>query len=192
MTIARLIPSIRVPPVRVGDLKRLPPAFWRVVALGVVFTLARFSEAFLILRASDQGLPLMWAPLVLVVMNVVYSVGAYPAGDLSDRLPARTLLLWGIAALVGADLMLAFGPGLIGVFVGIALWGAHMALTQGLPASLSPITRRPSSEAPPSASSIWRPVSRSLQQASPPACCGTSPVRRRPSSAASCSQPRRR
>ena len=124
------------PPVRIADLKRLPPAFWRVVALGVVFTLARFSEAFLILRAADQGLPLMWAPLVLVVMNVVYSIGAYPAGDLSDRLPARTLFLWGIAALVAADLMLAFGPGLIGVFAGIALWGAHMALTQGLLAKL--------------------------------------------------------
>lgn len=123
-------------PVRLGDLKRLPRAFWGVVAIGVVFTLARFSEAFLILRASDQGLALMWAPLVLVVMNVVYSLGAYPAGAMSDRVSARTLFLWGVAALIGADLALAFGPGLIGVFIGIALWGAHMALTQGLLAKL--------------------------------------------------------
>jgi len=123
-------------PIRFPDLKRLPPAFWSIVALGVVFTLARFSEAFLVLRAFDQGLPLMLAPLVLVVMNVVYSIGAYPAGALSDRLPARTLLLWGIAALVAADLALAFGPGLAGAFAGIALWGAHMALTQGLLAKL--------------------------------------------------------
>lgn len=123
-------------PVRLQDLKRLPPSFWNIVTIGVAFTLARFSEAFLILKANEAGLPLMWAPLVLVVMNIVYSVGAYPAGALSDRVAARTLFLWGLAALVGADLLLAFGVGLAGVFAGIALWGAHMALTQGLLAKL--------------------------------------------------------
>jgi MFS family permease len=123
-------------PVRIDDVKRLPLAFWVVVALGMVFTLARFSEAFLILKASAEGLPLMLAPLVLVVMNIVYSTGAYPAGVLSDRMRPGTLLFWGLSALVGADLVLAFGGGLVGVFSGIVLWGAHMALTQGLLAKL--------------------------------------------------------
>jgi MFS family permease len=120
------------PPLRFGELVRLPRSFWAVVAIGTVFTLARFSEAFLILKASAEGLPLALAPLVLVAMNLVYSAGAYPAGILADRIPARRLLLLGLIALIAADLMLAFSAGLIGVFAGIALWGAHMALTQGL------------------------------------------------------------
>ena len=111
-------------PIRMRDVMRLPRAFWTVVALGVVFTLARFSEAFLILKANAEGLPLMWTPLVLVVMNVVYSLGAYPAGVLSDRVPARTLFLWGVAALIGADLSLAFGPGLAGAFAAASPSGA--------------------------------------------------------------------
>lgn len=123
-------------PIKFKDLRGLGGAFWGVVAVGVVFTLARFSEAFLVLRASDAGLPLALAPLVLVVMNIVYSLGAYPAGVLSDALSARKLLLAGIGALIAADVALAYAPGLIGVFVGIALWGAHMALTQGLFAKL--------------------------------------------------------
>jgi len=124
------------PPIRAADLRGLGGAFWGVVAIGVVFTLARFSEAFLVLRASDAGLPLVLAPLVLVAMNVVYSLGAYPAGAWSDHTAPRTLLLWGLLALVSADLMLALAPGVFGAFSGIALWGAHMALTQGLLAKL--------------------------------------------------------
>lgn len=124
------------PPVRMADLKRLPRAFWITVAIGVVFTLARFSEAFLILKANQEGLSLTLAPLVLVVMNVIYALGAYPAGGLSDRIRARTLLIWGLTCLIAADLALAMLPGLGGTFLGIALWGAHMALTQGLLAKL--------------------------------------------------------
>jgi len=126
----------RRPPVRLSELRRLPSAFWRVVTIGVVFTLARFSEAFLILKASAEGLPLALAPLVLVVMNVVYALGAYPAGALSDRWRARSLLLWGLLFLAGADLALAFLSGVAGAFLGIALWGVHMAVTQGLLAKL--------------------------------------------------------
>lgn len=124
------------PPVRIVDLRRLPSAFWGVVAIGVIFTLARFSEAFLILRASEVGLPLALAPLVLVMMNVVYAVGAYPAGALSDSMRPKTLLLWGLLLLIAADLALAFIPSVWGVFVGIGLWGGHMAITQGLMAKL--------------------------------------------------------
>ena len=123
-------------PVRLRDITRLGRPFWSVVAIGVVFTLARFSEAFLILKASAEGLPLALAPLVLVVMNAVYALGAYPAGALSDSLRPANLLLWGLAALIAADLSLAFAPGIAGAFLGIALWGAHMALTQGLLAKL--------------------------------------------------------
>jgi MFS family permease len=120
------------PPIRFRDVGALGRPFWGVVAIGTVFTLARFSEAFLILRAADQGLPLALAPLVLVAMSLVYGLGAYPAGVLADEGRQRALLGWGLAALIAADLVLAWGRGLFAVFAGIALWGAHMALTQGL------------------------------------------------------------
>ncbi|CAN5282188.1 MFS transporter [soil metagenome] len=124
------------PPIRFADLKRLTRPFWETTGIGVVFTLARFSEAFLILRASAEGLPLALAPLVLVVMNIVYALGAYPAGKLSDRIAPRALLAGGMICLILADLALAFLSGVAGAFVGIALWGAHLALTQGLLAKL--------------------------------------------------------
>jgi predicted MFS family arabinose efflux permease len=123
------------PPIKGYEVKALGREFWAVVAIGIVFTLARFSEAFLILRASGEGLRLALAPLVLVAMNAVYALGAYPAGALADRLPARTLLLWGLIVLVAADACLAAG-GLKLVFAGILLWGGHMALTQGLLAKM--------------------------------------------------------
>lgn len=120
------------PPIRLRDIRRFTPGFWGVTGIGVMFTLARFSEAFLVLKAHDAGLPLALAPLVLVSMNVVYSLGAYPAGALSDNTSPVPLLLCGLAALIAADLLLAFAPGLTWVFAGLALWGVHMALTQGL------------------------------------------------------------
>lgn len=119
-------------PIRLVDLKRLERPFWELVFVGIVFTLARFSEAFLILKATAEGLPLALAPLVLVVMNIVYALGAYPAGRLSDRVSARAILAAGMICLIFADLALATLPGVAGAFAGIALWGAHMALTQGL------------------------------------------------------------
>ena len=119
-------------PIRLAELARLGRPFWAVAMVGTCFSLARISEAFLILKANAAGLPVTLAPLVLVVMNLVYSAGAYPAGVLSDRHPPRRLLLWGIAALIAADLLLAFAGGLASVWAGIALWGAHLALTQGV------------------------------------------------------------
>lgn len=123
-------------PIRMNDIARLGSSFWNVVAIGVVFTLARFSEAFLILKASMEGLPLVLVPLVLVVMNMVYALGAYPAGALSDTYGTSRLLLLGLGTLIAADLSLAFSSSIAGSFLGIALWGAHMALTQGLFAKL--------------------------------------------------------
>ncbi len=124
------------PPLKLADLRSFDQGFWMVVALGVVFTLARFSESFLVLRANGEGLPLAWTPLVLVVMNLVYSLGAYPAGAISDRADPRWPMAGGLVCLVIADLLLAFGSGLIAAFAGIAMWGLHMALTQGILARL--------------------------------------------------------
>jgi len=123
-------------PLRLVELRGLPGAFWAVTAIGVVFTMARFSEAFLVLKASAEGLPLALAPMVLVAMNLVYSLGAYPAGALADRIGTHRLLLAGLASLVAADLCLALGHGLFATFAGIVLWGLHMALSQGLLAQL--------------------------------------------------------
>lgn len=124
------------PPLHLSEIRQLERGFWSVVWIGVVFTLARFSEAFLILKAKESGLPIALAPLVLVAMNVIYSLGAYPAGILSDRISATVLLRWGLLCLILADALLAFGSGLLLIFAGIAFWGAHMALTQGLLAKL--------------------------------------------------------
>jgi MFS family permease len=127
--------AARLPITREG-LSRLGAPFWRLAALGTVISLARFSEAFLVLRASDRGLPLTWVPMVLVVMSVVYALSAYPAGRLSDRMPRQRVLALGMAMLVLADVALALARGEVLLFVGIALWGLHMGLTQGILATL--------------------------------------------------------
>jgi len=125
-----------VNPIRWRELQRLRGAYWWVVAIGGIFTLARFSEAFLILRAQQNGLALAWMPLVLVAMNVVYAVTAYPFGRLSDRVSHTKLLVLGIAVLIGADLILAVAESWGVVFLGVALWGLHMGITQGLLATM--------------------------------------------------------
>jgi MFS family permease len=122
----------RVNPIRRENLQRLSRAYWWVVAVGAAFTLARFSEAFLVLRASQGGLPLAWTPLVLVGMNVVYALAAYPFGKLSDRLDHRRLLAFGLVLLIVADLALAWSSHWTWVWAGLALWGLHMGITQGL------------------------------------------------------------
>ena len=114
------------------ELARLPPAFWIVVAVAAVFTLARFSEAFLLLRAQAAGLPLALVPSVMVVMNVVYALSAWPAGTLSDRGGRYRLLTAGFALLIVADVLLALNGSVAVVMLGVALWGLHMGLTQGL------------------------------------------------------------
>lgn len=125
----------RLPLSREG-LARLGPAFMRLTLLGGVLSLARFSEAFLVLRAADVGIAVTWVPLVLVVMSVVYALSAYPAGLLSDRMPRTWLLAIGMAILVLADVVLAMSRGPAMLFVGVALWGLHMGLTQGIVASM--------------------------------------------------------
>jgi MFS family permease len=119
-------------PIRRENLQRMGAAFWWVVGVGGVFTLARFSEAFLILRAQQGGLAVALVPLVLITMNVVYAAGAYPFGKLADRTNRLALLAWGLAVLIASDILLAIaGSGPL-LWTGIALWGLHMAMTQGL------------------------------------------------------------
>lgn len=119
-------------PLTLADIRRLSLRYWLVVGLGAAFTLARFSEAFLVLRAEDIGLALGYVPVVMVVMNLFYAGAAYPAGAAADRLRPRTLLLIGLALLIAADIMLAMASEAIAVLAGAALWGLHMAFTQGL------------------------------------------------------------
>jgi len=124
-------PTARAP-LTVADARRLSGRYWLVVLLGAIFTLARFSEAFLLLRAQDVGLALGYVPLVLIVMNVLYAGLAYPAGARADHASPRALLLAGLGLLIAADLALAAAASPLLAFVGAALWGAHMAFTQGL------------------------------------------------------------
>ncbi|MBV9627427.1 MAG: MFS transporter [Xanthobacteraceae bacterium] len=119
-----------------GALAKLGRAYWLVVIVGSLFTLARFSEAFLLLRAQSIGLPLALVPGVMVVMNVVYALVAWPAGTLSDTLGRYGLLAAGFGLLLVADLTLAFANSVAWLALGVALWGLHMGLTQGLLASL--------------------------------------------------------
>jgi MFS family permease len=123
-------------PLSMAELARLGLPFWMVVAVAAVFTLARFSEAFLLLRAQSVGLALALVPAVMVLMNVVYALSAWPAGVLSDRIGRFGVLGTGIAILIAADLVLAFGASIAAVAAGVAMWGLHMGLTQGLLATL--------------------------------------------------------
>ncbi len=123
-------------PIRRADLARMTDAYWWVVVIGIVFTMARFSEAFLLLKGQQVGLPLALLPLVMVLMNLVYAVLATPAGVLSDRIGRHRVLIAGLLILVAADLVLGFVPGFTGLFVGVTLWGAYMGLSQGLLSAL--------------------------------------------------------
>lgn len=123
-------------PITRTNLARLKPAFWWVVGIGFLFTLARFSEAFLVLRAQHSGIPLALVPLVMVAMNVVYSASAYPFGKLADRMRHRPLLASGLVVLMAADLVLAVTDQWSVVLGGVALWGIHMGMTQGLLATI--------------------------------------------------------
>ncbi len=129
-------PATRVNPIIRSNLKRMSPSYWWVVGIGAVFTLARFSEAFLVLRAQQGGIPIALVPLVMVAMNVIYSASAYPFGKLSDRISHTKLLALGLVVLVAADLVLANSDHWGFVLGGVALWGVHMGITQGLLATM--------------------------------------------------------
>lgn len=124
--------ALRINPISATNLKKLSPTYWRVVVIGAMFTLARFSEAFLVLRAMQGGMPLALIPLVMVAMNVIYALSAYPFGKLADTMSHKKLLMAGLGVLIAADLVLAHGNDWTVVLLGVGLWGLHMGLTQGL------------------------------------------------------------
>jgi MFS family permease len=119
-------------PITLKNLKSLSSSYWRVVAIGASFTLARFSDAFLVLRGQQTELPLAFTPLVMVMMNLTYALTAYPFGKLADRVNHVKLLAFGLVVLVVADLVLAYNSHWSVVLAGVALWGIHMGMTQGL------------------------------------------------------------
>ncbi|MFA7399503.1 MAG: MFS transporter [Sideroxydans sp.] len=119
-------------PISRANLKRLGAAYWWLVGIGAVFTLARFSEAFLVLRAAQGGIAIALVPLVMVAMNMIYAASAYPFGKLSDSMGHTKLLAIGLAVLIAADLVLATDDHWMTVLVGVALWGVHLGITQGL------------------------------------------------------------
>lgn len=122
----------RTNPIRRDNLRRLDSAYWRVVGIGSVFTLARFSEAFLVLRAQQGGMPIALVPLVTVAMNLIYALSAYPFGKLSDTMSHTRLLVLGLIVLIAADVVLAINDHWGIVLGGVVLWGLHMGMTQGL------------------------------------------------------------
>jgi MFS family permease len=123
-------------PISRAALAEMPAAYWHVVTAGAVLALARFSEAFLVLRAQQAGVALALIPLVMVGMNLVYAACAYPFGKLADRMPKRRLLLLGIMPLIAADLLLAHKADLAWLGAGVLCWGVHMGATQGLLAAM--------------------------------------------------------
>jgi MFS family permease len=126
----------RTNPIQRENLRRLGASYWWVVGIGGLFTLARFSEAFLVLRAEQSGVAVAWVPLVMVAMNLVYAGSAYPFGWLSDRMSHAKLLALGLVVLIAADLVLASGHHWWTVLIGVSLWGMHMGMTQGLLATM--------------------------------------------------------
>ncbi|MEZ5440714.1 MAG: MFS transporter [Lysobacterales bacterium] len=119
-------------PLRRAALAQLPAAYSTLLLLSALYSLARFSEAFLILRAQDAGLPLLWLPLVLVLLNLSYALSAYPLGSLSDRIDRRWLFAGGLVLLLLADLLLAWAPSLPVLALAVLIWGLHLGATQGL------------------------------------------------------------
>ena len=126
----------RINPISRENLKRLSKPYWWVVAIGAIFMLARFSEAFLVLRGLQAGIPIALSPLVMVAMNVIYAVSAYPFGKLSDRVQHTLLLAFGLIVLIIADLVLANSHHWSAILAGVTLWGIHMGMTQGLLAAM--------------------------------------------------------
>jgi MFS family permease len=125
-----------VNPIQRKNFKRLSAEYWWVVTIGAVFTLARFSEAFLVLRAQQSGMTLALIPLVMMLMSIVYAASAYPFGKLSDNMSHTKLLVLGLLVLLAADLVLAYNKHWSTVLVGVSLWGLHMGMTQGLLATM--------------------------------------------------------
>lgn len=127
--------------ISIRALQHVGKGYWRVVVIGGTLSLARFSEAFVLLKAREIGIAMMYVPLVLVAMNIVYSATAYPAGVISDRADRATVLRIGVVLLIAADVVLGFSTSIWTLVVGVSLWGLHLAFTQGqLSAMIADVT----------------------------------------------------
>jgi MFS family permease len=134
--------QVRVP-LGFGEARRLGSTYWWVVGVGTVFTLARFSEAFLVLRAQSIGVTLALVPGAMVVMNIAYAISAYPVGSMSDRMDRVSVLIVGLFILIAADVTLALTSHVSGLVVGVVFWGLHMGFTQGILSALIADTAPP-------------------------------------------------
>ena len=123
-------------PISRENLRCLTSSYWWVVGVGSIFTLARFSEAFLVLRAMQGGIPIALVPLVMVTMNIIYASTAYPFGKLADKFSHTKLLAIGLIVLFAADCVLASNDHWQTILFGVSLWGIHMGMTQGLLAAM--------------------------------------------------------
>jgi len=133
---ARRQDATRRNPLTLHNLNKLSRGYWWVVGIGALFSLARFSEAFLVLRAMQSGIPVALVPLVMVAMNVVYFASAYPFGKMADTVSHLRLLAAGLVVLIASDVVLAYDAHWVTVLIGVTLWGLHMGMTQGLLATM--------------------------------------------------------
>lgn len=124
--------SHRINPLTKTNLQKLSTSYWWVLTIGALFMLARFSEAFLVLKGQQAGIPIALTPLIMVAMNIIYAATAYPFGQLSDRVSPNKLLILGVIILISANIVLANSHNWISLLVGLSLWGIHMGITQGL------------------------------------------------------------
>jgi len=118
--------------IRLSHLSRLPAAFWWSISVASLLSLARYSPAFLVLKASDVGIDPAFVPLILVFTHTVFSAAAYPFGALADRVDHRLQLALAVAVLLAADLVLAAGGTMVTAFLGASLWGLQMGVSEGL------------------------------------------------------------
>ena len=122
----------RVNPLTKAAMKLLPKGFWALIAMSALFSLARFSNAFIVLRAADCGIAVALVPLVMVAMNAVFAFSSYPFGKLADRMKPTELLIAGVALLAASDAVLGLATGPWAILAGVALWGLHLGATQGI------------------------------------------------------------
>lgn len=121
---------------RLSDIKYLPKSFWSLLIVAFVLMLARFSEAFINIRAHDVGWPVHFLPLLIVGMDLVHAGIAYPIGRMANRNNLNTLLLRGILVLVVTNVVFITTQSVVGVAIASMLAGLHVGMTQGILSTL--------------------------------------------------------
>ncbi len=126
-------PTVNTKRIAWKDLKSvMTPAFVQLVILGTLFSLARFSNAFIVLRAAAIGIEHAWIPMAVVLMNITFSLSSYPFGKLADKLNPMKLLALGMVLLALANLLFAYAENYRILAAGIVLFGMHLGATQGI------------------------------------------------------------